>query len=136
MIILSSSGMMVSGRVLAHLKKVLPNSNCAILFCGYTGEDTLATQVKDSKQKYVVVEGSKVRNKAKIVVLNSFSSHACRNELLKRYSTLDYEKIYLIHGSSKGKVKEYFAEDLRGALSKNNKTSKVHIPFLEEEIRF
>lgn len=134
MIILSSSGMMNAGRILCHLKTILPDDKNAILFCGYAGEDTIAARIKSGNSKYINVEGDEIANRARIVTLNSFSSHACRGELLKRYSTMDYNKIYLVHGDKRTDPENDFAADLREALSQNNKTSRVIIPYIKDVV--
>ena len=66
--------------------------------------------------------------------LVSFSSHACRSELLERYTSMNYNKIYLVHSESDGKKE--FAELLRKELSSANKTSKVYTPVMGDKITF
>lgn len=124
MIILASSGMMQSGRSIMWAKKLLPDCRNHICFCGFTGENSLAWQIKN-KVKYPIVniEGKKLSNNIQITVLNSFSSHADFEDLLKYYSQINYNKIVLVHSEEKSKLK--FADDLRNELSKVDKTSKV-----------
>ena len=66
--------------------------------------------------------------------LTSFSSHACRSELLERYTTIPYNRIYLVHGEKNGKVE--FAKLLREELSKADRSSKVHITAMGDKFEF
>ncbi|EHL10645.1 hypothetical protein HMPREF9629_00860 [Peptoanaerobacter stomatis] len=75
MIILAGSGMMTQGRSVEWAKWLLPQEKNAVCFCGYSGENTLASEIKD-KVPFVKIGKSKIKNRSKICVLNSFSSHA------------------------------------------------------------
>lgn len=122
-IILSASGFLTGGRVVGHLKAMLPNPLNTILFVGYSGEHNLASQIK-SGQKEVVVDGAFVRNNAKIIDLRSFSSHASREELMEYYSKdCRYDKLCLVHGEFEGKVE--FAHELQDTLASQGKSSRV-----------
>lgn len=119
-IILASSGMMNAGRSVSWAKCLIPNSNNHICFCGYSGENTLAQKIKDYKgNNYITIEGDTIPNKCNITTLNSFSSHMCHSELIKYYTELRYNKIYLVHSNMSDR--KLFADEL----SKKNKTSKV-----------
>lgn len=122
-IIISSSGMLNSGRSLSYLKYILPKSNDTIMFCGYSAEETLATKIKKGVDKYLKIDGEMCKNNCKIVNLYSFSSHACHDELIDYYSNVPYNKLYLVHSNQNDKVA--FAKELKEVLSKNNRTSKV-----------
>lgn len=124
-VIISTSNFMKSGRILNWLKATLPNENARIMLCGYVGnEDSVGYQIQHSK-KWVIVDGEKVRSRANVMQLTSFSSHACRSELLKRYVMIPYNKIYLVHGEKS--EQEEFAKLLRDELSEANRSAKVHI---------
>ena len=73
--------------------------------------------------RVIKLGGKKVPNMCNVVDLHSFTSHAQRDSLLQYYSSVDCEKVLLVHGDMDGKVE--FAADLEEAISKNNKTSKV-----------
>lgn len=123
-IILSSSGMMHSGRVINWLKQLLPDEGNHCIFCGYSAEGSLATVIKEGKKnKYITVEKENIPNKMQVTTLFSFSSHACHNELLNYYTTVEYNKLYLVHGNMADKI--LFAQELQNELSKVNRTSKV-----------
>lgn len=123
-IILAASGMMVCGRSVLWAKLLLPNENNHILFCGYSGENTTAYKIKQGKKnKYINIDGQTVRNNCNITILNSFSSHMCNKELKEYYSTIKYNKLFLVHSNYDDKL--VFAKEMQEILSKNDRTSKV-----------
>lgn len=122
-IILSSSGMMQAGRSTQHAARLLPSANNHILFCGYSAEGSLASKIKEGRQKTVRIEGKPVANRCGITSLNSFSSHAQFESLLSYYSNVNCEKIALVHGDYESKVE--FAKILEGEIEKNNRSSRV-----------
>ena len=121
-IIVSASGFLNGGRVLNHLTTVLPNKNNTIMFIGYAGEQNLASRIK-SNEPFVEVNGVVIENKAKIVELRSFSSHASYEELMDYYTEIPYNKICLVHGEMNGKVE--FAKTLKDKLASNGKSARV-----------
>ena len=121
-IIVSASGFLNGGRVLSHLTTVLPNENNTIMFIGYAGENNLASKIK-ANEPVVEVNGVLVENKAKIVELRSFSSHASYEELMDYYTEIPYNKICLVHGEMNGKVE--FAKALKDKLASNGKSARV-----------
>ena len=118
MIILSSSGMLTAGRVLSHLPYILPNPDNCILFCGYSTEGTLAWDIKHTKHKTLKLAGKRIANRANIIILNSFSSHMQHDQLLDYYSSIQCNKIYLVHGQQPEKIK--FAEELKNEIARKN----------------
>ena len=121
-IIVSASGFLNGGRVLSHLTTVLPNQNNTIMFIGYAGENNLASKIK-ANEPVVEINGVLVENKAKIVELRSFSSHASYEELMDYYTEIPYNKICLVHGEMNGKVE--FAKTLKDKLASNGKSARV-----------
>ena len=121
-IIVSASGFLNGGRVLSHLTTVLPNENNTIMFIGYAGEQNLASRIK-ANEPFVEVNGVVIENKAKIVELRSFSSHASYEELMDYYTEIPYNKICLVHGEMNGKVE--FAKTLKDKLASNGKSARV-----------
>lgn len=133
-VVITTSNFLKAGRVVSWLKSVLPNENARICLCGYAGdENSVAYQIQHCK-KWVMIDGERVRSRANVMQLTSFSSHACRSELLDRYTTMPYNKIYLVHGEKSGK--EEFAKLLRESLSNANRSAKVHIPAMGDSISF
>jgi Cft2 family RNA processing exonuclease len=102
------------------------------MLCGYAGnEDSVAYQIQHSK-KWVTIDGERVRSRANVMQLTSFSSHACRSELLQRYTDMQYNKIFLVHSDGK----EEFAKLLRESLSKADRSTKVNTPAMGDKINF
>lgn len=133
-VVISSSNFLKNGRIVSWLKSILPNENARICLCGYAGdENSVAYQIQHCKN-WVMIDGERIRSRANIMQLTSFSSHACRAELLDRYTTLGYNRIYLIHSESRGK--QEFAKLLRENLSNANRTAKVHTPVMGDKISF
>ena len=133
-VVISTSNFLKNGRVVSWLKSILPNENARVMLCGYAGdEDSVAYQIQHSK-KWVTIDGERVRSRANVMQLTSFSSHACRSELLQRYTDTQYNKIYLVHSESNGK--QEFAKMLRENLSKADRSAKVHTPVMGDKISF
>ena len=120
---LASSGMCVKGRSVGWIANMLSHSYDRIIFCGFAAENSLASIIKEGKQKTITVSGRRTKNRCQITDLHSFSSHMQRDGLLKTYGATECEKIILVHGEMNGKIE--FAKDLQEEISKNNNTSKV-----------
>ncbi len=98
MLIMAGSGMCESGRILHHLKNNIEDSRNTILVVGYMAKDTLGRRIVD-KLPYVRIFGVEYQLNAEIVVVNSFSGHADRSELLDFVTMcLPLKKIFLVHG--------------------------------------
>ena len=82
----------------------------------------IASKIK-ANEPVVEINGVLVENKAKIVELRSFSSHASYEELMDYYTEIPYNKICLVHGEMNGKVE--FAKTLKGKLASNGKSARV-----------
>lgn len=133
-VVISTSNFLKAGRILGWLKSILPDSENRLCFCGYSGDErSVAYQIQHNKH-WVEVDGVKVSNRANVVCLNSFSSHACQKELLQRYTDMPYNKIYLVHGEKTSKVE--FSKMLRKSLSIADRTAKVHTPVMGDKFEF
>ncbi|MBK8380303.1 MAG: MBL fold metallo-hydrolase [Ignavibacteria bacterium] len=126
-IIISASGMAESGRVLHHLKNNIEDKNSTVLIVGFMAEHTLGRRLieaKDEEDATVRIFGDEYNVHAKIVVLNSFSAHADKDELHDYFDKFDrkiIEKIFLVHGEPD--QQEIFKESL-----KNMNFRDVEIP--------
>ena len=107
-----------------HLKASLDKPSTCIVFCGFAGgENNLASQIK-AGQKEVNIDGTIVKNRANIVELRSFSSHASYEELMQYYGEdTRYDKLALHHGEFEPKVA--FANTLQNNLIAQGKSSRV-----------
>lgn len=99
-IIISSSGMCETGRILHHLANNIENPKNMILMVGYCAEHTLGRKLING-EKEVNIFGEPYAVKAEVIVLESFSAHADQNELTDYCAGLNKEKIeklFLVHG--------------------------------------
>lgn len=125
-IVLATSGMMTHGRARAWCRALLPKSNNMIMFCGFSVEGSLASIIKSGKAKKVKLSGEWIPNKCKIVNMRSFSSHMQQDSLVDYYSSIDCEKIYLVHGEKESR--ETLRELTQDAITKKDRTSRVICP--------
>ena len=132
-ILVASSGMLTAGRAVCYLKYLLPSPNNAVLFIGYSAENTTATEIKQGN-KSIKVDGEIVPNRAQIYSLNSFSSHSNYNQLMKYLMELDYQKVCLVHSDYEPKVA--FAHTLQNNLISQGKSSRVVAVNADSKIYF
>lgn len=98
-IIISASGMCEAGRVLHHLRNSVEDSKNTILFVGYCAEHTLGWKLRN-REKKVNILGDSFRVRANIEILDSFSGHADRSELIDYFDAMGGKKenVFLVHG--------------------------------------
>jgi metallo-beta-lactamase family protein len=99
-IIMAGSGMCEGGRIVHHLFNHISNPSTTVLIVGYMAENTLGRKILE-KQPTVNIFGEPKAVKAEIVVMNNFSAHADRDELLgyiSQFSRSEMKKIFLVHG--------------------------------------
>lgn len=134
MIVLASSGMCTNGRSVVWAKTLLPSERNYICFCGYSAAGSLAAKIKEgsSKNAVIQIEGKKVANRAKVTSLFSFSSHACRSELMWYYGILRYGHLCLVHGERQSKLE--FGVELRHNLGGIGNSSPVTGAFTGYEV--
>jgi len=127
MILIAGSGMCESGRILHHLKNNIEDSRNTILIVGYMAQNTLGRRIVD-RQRYVPIFGVDYELNAEVVIVNSFSAHADKDELAELIQRcLPLEKIFLVHGE------EEQLKALHDSLSQ--KGMPVYIPSPLEEVR-
>ena len=122
-VILASSGMLTAGRSVSWVKSILPNPEDCIAFIGYAGEGTLARYIKEGHIKTFNINNTFVKNKAQIVNLKSFSSHMQYYDLLRYYSSINAQKIVLVHSDEKTRLN--FKAQLERVLCNKLKTARV-----------
>lgn len=98
-IIISSSGMMEAGRIRHHLFNSLEDPRNTILIVGYCSPDTPGSFLREGA-KVLKLFGEWKQVNAKVEVMDSFSAHADRSELLQFLSNQrkSVQKIFLVHG--------------------------------------
>lgn len=125
-IIISSSGFCTNGRIVNYLKKYLKDKNSMIIFSGYIGDNPsyLSYRIKNYREnKFIKISKEQIPNQADCITLSTFSSHANCRDLVKYGSSLNTNKIVLVHGSTD--AKKCLANKLADAISKNDKTYRV-----------
>ena len=99
-VIISSSGMMVGGRILHHLKKRLPDRRNTILLGGYMAYGTRGRALQDGA-KTLRIHGRDVPVEAAVERISGLSGHADRGELLRwlqPYDDAPPRRTFITHG--------------------------------------
>ncbi len=99
-VIISGSGMAEGGRILHHLRNNIENPRNLILFVGYAAKETLARKIIDGNRT-VKIFGEEHQVRSKVKVLDAFSAHADRRNLLDYVginSPQRLKHIFLVHG--------------------------------------
>ncbi len=104
MIIIAAAGMMESGRILHHLKNGADDPRNTILIVGFMAEHTLGRRVVE-RRPIIKVFGEEVPLRARVEILNGYSAHADRNELLEWLDRLEstspeLQHVFLVHGET------------------------------------
>lgn len=98
-IIISASGMASGGRVLHHLKTLLPNPRNSIVFAGFQAPGTRGDALVNGAES-VKIHGEYWPVKADIFNLDSLSAHGDYQEILDwlGQGTLSPDRVYVTHG--------------------------------------
>lgn len=98
-VIIASSGMCETGRILHHLKHNIENPVNTILIIGYQAPDTLGYRLVN-KQPEVNIHDRLWKLRAEVVVMNGFSSHADQGDFMSFLGPLAGQvgKVRLVHG--------------------------------------
>ncbi|MBI4025017.1 MAG: MBL fold metallo-hydrolase [Verrucomicrobia bacterium] len=128
-IIISASGMCEAGRVRHHLRNNIDDPKNTILMAGFCAPNTLGRALIEG-QSHVNIHGEKHVVRAHVEVMDAFSAHADRNELLGlvERSTGPMRQILLTHGQLDQ------AEALAKSLQVKHPDSKILIPDLHESV--
>jgi metallo-beta-lactamase family protein len=102
MIIISASGMMEAGRILHHLRNSIEDSRNTILIVSFQAEHTLGRRIAD-RVREVNIFGEPHQLRCRVKILNSFSGHAGRSDLIAyARSVADrsprLRKVFVVHG--------------------------------------
>jgi len=100
MVIISASGMCEHGRILHHLKNSIEDERNAVVIVGYQAVNTLGRKLVEG-EKRVNIFGEPYTVRAPVYVLNEFSAHADRNDLLRYVESSGVKRIILVHGEEK-----------------------------------
>lgn len=98
-LIIAGSGMMHGGRILHHLKNYIGLPETTLLIVGYQAEGTLGREIVNGA-KSVRIYGVECPVRAKVAIVDSFSSHMDQSQLLAWVETMPDrpKKIFLNHG--------------------------------------
>jgi metallo-beta-lactamase family protein len=116
MIVIAASGMAESGRILHHLANHAHDPRTTILIVGFQAEHTLGRRLVE-RRPTIKVFGDEIPLRAHVEILNGYSAHADRTELLgwldavKRTSPA-LERVFLVHGEPA--AQDAFAATLGG----------------------
>lgn len=129
-VIISPSGMCEAGRVLHHLRNNIEDPRNLILIVGFQAEDTLGKRLVERRET-VRIFGEEFQRRAEVVVMNAFSAHADRDELLSWLGAIQNRpgRTFVVHGA------EDQSEALAAALRERG-FPKVDVPMLGQEFPF
>src|SRR5262249_49029754 len=97
-IIIASSGMAEAGRILHHLKNGVSDDRNTILIVGFQAQHTLGRRLVERRPK-VRVLGVERDLFARVVVMNGFSAHGDKNDLVAyARGAKGARRVFLIHG--------------------------------------
>jgi metallo-beta-lactamase family protein len=102
-VIVSSSGMATGGRVVHHLKHLLPDRRTTVLLVGYQAVGTRGRSLADGARE-LKIHGQYVPVRADVVVLDEFSVHADADELMGwlRSAPAEPGLVFVNHGEASG----------------------------------
>jgi metallo-beta-lactamase family protein len=98
-IILAGSGMATGGRILHHLRRLLPEESTTVLFVGYQAAGTRGRLLRDGAREIKLL-GEVVPVRARVIASDAYSAHADRAEILRwlRGFRRRPAMTYLVHG--------------------------------------
>ncbi|MBC7261725.1 MAG: MBL fold metallo-hydrolase, partial [Chloroflexi bacterium] len=102
-IIISASGMCEGGRILHHLKNNIGDPRNTVLFVGFQAENTLGRKLVDG-WKSVPIFGEPYEVRAQVQMIDGYSAHADREELLRYIAQLKsngtLQRVFCVHGDA------------------------------------
>jgi metallo-beta-lactamase family protein len=101
-VIISASGMCENGRILHHLKNNVEDARNTVLIVGWQAPHTLGRRLVE-RQSVVRIFGQEYALRAPVEIINGFSAHADRNELLAYTAHLHrangrLKQVFVVHG--------------------------------------
>ena len=126
-VIISASGMCEAGRIVHHLRNSVENPKNSIVIVGYQAQHTLGRRIVERRPK-IKIFGVERDLLAEVRVLNSFSAHADKDELLWWADSCGKQvrRFFVVHGD------EDQAEALAGHLEERG--AKAHVPSMGESV--
>jgi metallo-beta-lactamase family protein len=97
-LIISASGMATGGRVLHHLRHLLPDRHNTVLIVGFAAEGTRARELA-SGARVIKIHGEYVPVRAEVAEVDAFSAHADADDVLAWLSVAPQPAAaYVVHG--------------------------------------
>lgn len=121
-VIISSSGFCDFGHVKEYIKRYIVHKNNTIIFCGYTSERSLAGKLRKETNS-VTIDKKAYSKKAKIISLESFSSHMQKKQLIDYIASINTDKVILVHGDKDAKLS--LKTSVEEKLKEMNKTTNI-----------
>jgi metallo-beta-lactamase family protein len=114
-VVIAASGMCESGRILHHLGHWASDPRTTILICGFQAEHTLGRRIVERRASLRIL-GDDVPLRARVEVLDGYSAHADRDDLLRwldavRAASPRLSQVCLVHGEPP--AMDAFAEAVR-----------------------
>lgn len=105
-IIISASGMCENGRILHHLKNNIEDPRNSVAIVGWQAPHTLGRRLVE-KEPEIKVFGERYARRAEVHVINGFSAHADRDELLdwfKQVQSPRLQHVFVVHGETEASM--------------------------------
>jgi metallo-beta-lactamase family protein len=114
-VVIAASGMAESGRIVHHIAHGASDPRNTILIVGFQAEHTLGRRIVE-KRPTIRVFGDEIPLRARVEVLNGYSAHGDRSELLRwidgvRSKSPSLKQVHLVHGEPE--AQDAFSEQLR-----------------------
>jgi metallo-beta-lactamase family protein len=103
-IIVSASGMATGGRVIHHLRRLLPDARNTVLFAGFQAQGTRGRRLVDGEETLKMF-GQWVPVRAEIRNLRGLSAHGDAGDLaqwLEGFSASPPKRTFAVHGEASG----------------------------------
>jgi metallo-beta-lactamase family protein len=126
-VMIASAGMAEAGRILHHLRNNVEDERNTILIVGFMAQHTLGRRLVERRPR-VRIWGVERDLKARVEVLDAFSAHADRNDLLEFAGACGAatRRFFLVHGE------EHAQQSLSEAMTQQG--LRVHIPARGESV--
>ncbi len=126
-LLISSSGMLSGGRILHHLKRLLPDPDATIALVGYQAAGTRGRALKEGAES-IKIHGQHVPVRARIEDLGSMSGHADYVELQRWLRPIESPRgVFVTHG-------EEDASNALAALLRQERGWQTAVPHLGDRV--
>lgn len=124
-IVIAGSGMMTGGRVIHHLKRVLPDPRNILLVVGYQAEGTMGREIQSGRRS-VEIEGRQVPVRCQQLRIEAYSAHADKNQLLEWLGKFDPHPRNVILTHCDCDASSAFADAIRTKIGVNPQIPKLN----------